>query len=250
MASRYWIKLYHEILDDPKMGRLSDTLFRRTIELFLLAGDYSREGELPPLTDIAWRLRVDLEALIGEMNELRENGILTLSDSNVWIVTHFKQRQSAEPTALRSHHYREFLQKNKFRHETATKRDADIDVDIDAEEEKESDADEENPVSSCDPEDELVRTFVEHTRIPVNTGGAEKWAKALRRMREAKVDKMDVVTALGECANKGIVIANLGSIVNPAIISMARRKARAEAAEEEDYMRYVRGKYSDVFRHE
>ena len=24
MASRYWIKLYHEILDDPKMGRLTD----------------------------------------------------------------------------------------------------------------------------------------------------------------------------------------------------------------------------------
>ncbi len=24
MSSNYWIKLYHEILDDPKMGRLFD----------------------------------------------------------------------------------------------------------------------------------------------------------------------------------------------------------------------------------
>ena len=29
---KYWIKLYHEILDDPKMGRLSDRTWRRTNE--------------------------------------------------------------------------------------------------------------------------------------------------------------------------------------------------------------------------
>ena len=45
MASRYWIKLYHEILEDPKMGRLSDRQFRRVIELFLLAGDCEMDGQ-------------------------------------------------------------------------------------------------------------------------------------------------------------------------------------------------------------
>jgi len=29
MGSPYWIKLYHEILNDPKMGRLPDRLWRR-----------------------------------------------------------------------------------------------------------------------------------------------------------------------------------------------------------------------------
>ena len=38
MPSKYWIKLYHEVLDDPKMARLPDRLYRRCIEVFLLAG--------------------------------------------------------------------------------------------------------------------------------------------------------------------------------------------------------------------
>jgi hypothetical protein len=247
MSSRYWIKLYHEILDDPKMGRLSDTLFRRVIELFLIAGDFDREGGLPPLADIAWRLRVDEGMLEGEMNELRELGILTLSHSNAWIVTHFKQRQSAEPTALRSRHYREFVHKNKSRHEVTTKRNADIDVDIDKEEEKEEDADEDETCSVGIPDNELVETFMKHTSIPLNTGGADKWAEALKRMEKAGVEKDDVINALGECAGKGIVIANLGSVVNPAIISMARRKAREEA---EGPAKYLRGDFGHVGRHE
>jgi len=235
MSSRYWIKLYHEILDDPKMGRLSDSLFRRTIELFLIAGDYDREGELPPPVDIAWRLRVPEGELEPRLQALRAVGILSLEPDGQWIVAHFKQRQSAEPTALRSRHYREFTQKNKFPHGTATKRDADIDVDIDAEEEKEEDADEGGGGSL---DNELARTFVEHTRIPLNTGGADKWVEALARMKKAGVEKADIINALGECAGKGIVIANLGSIVNPAIISMARRKAKAEA---EGPAKFLRG---------
>ena len=57
MASRYWIKLYHEILDDPKMGRLTDRQYRRVIELFLMAGDCEMDGGLPALVDIDLRLR-------------------------------------------------------------------------------------------------------------------------------------------------------------------------------------------------
>jgi hypothetical protein len=247
MASRYWIKLYHEILDDPKMGRLSDTLFRRVIELFLIAGDLNLQGLLPSPADIAWRLRVPEGELEPQMQTLRAVGILSLQPDGQWIVTHFKDRQSADPTALRSRHYREFMQKNKFRHETATKRDADIDVDIDTEEEKEEDADEENTGVGCDPLDELVKAFVEHTNIPVNTGGDEKWVKALARLKKAGVEKVDIASALGECYQKGIVIANLGSIVNPAIISMAKRKGMAKP--EDDYTRYVGGEYGYLLKH-
>jgi hypothetical protein len=78
MASRYWIKLYHEILDDPKMGRLSDALFRRTIELFLIAGDLNLQGLLPSPADIAWRLRVPEGELEPQMQALRAVGILSL----------------------------------------------------------------------------------------------------------------------------------------------------------------------------
>ena len=63
MTGSYWIKLYHEILDDPKMGRLPDKLFRRVIELFLIAGETHENGKLPSIDDMAWRLRLDPEEL-------------------------------------------------------------------------------------------------------------------------------------------------------------------------------------------
>ena len=58
MASYYWAKFYIEILDDPKMGRLPDRLWRRTCELILLAKERAIDGSLPPLHDMAWRLRL------------------------------------------------------------------------------------------------------------------------------------------------------------------------------------------------
>jgi hypothetical protein len=56
MKTRFWIKLYLEILDDPKMGQLPDGLWRSAIELFLLAGENGNDGLLQPVTDLAWRL--------------------------------------------------------------------------------------------------------------------------------------------------------------------------------------------------
>ncbi len=36
MKIRIWVKLYIEALDDAKMGRLPDHIWRRAVELFLL----------------------------------------------------------------------------------------------------------------------------------------------------------------------------------------------------------------------
>lgn len=248
MSSRYWIKLYHEILDDPKMGRLPAALFRRTIELFLMAGDYDREGQLPPPADIAWRLRVPEDILRAQMEALREVEILSRDENDGWVVTHFRERQAAEPTSLRSRRYRSSLQKIHIRHESVTNRDADVDRDKERDEEEKGESDAERAGGSCDPENELVKTFIAHTHIPLNTGGEEKWARALARLNKAGVEKVDIISALGECYQKGIVIANLGSIVNPAIISMARRKGRTN--KEEDYNRYLKGEYADWLRGE
>ena len=76
MPSNYWIKLYHEILDDPKMGRLPDSLWRRVTELFLLAGDADENGYLPCVESMAWRLRIDENVLIAELEQLADVGIV------------------------------------------------------------------------------------------------------------------------------------------------------------------------------
>ena len=140
MASKYWIKLYHEILDDPKMGKMSDRLWRRTIEMFLLAGDYDKDGELPPLEDLAWRLRSDNETLQQDVEELKRIGILSANGS-IHLVTNFSERQSAMSGAERISRFRDSRRKeeyygNKDETEDVTSRYTDIDTDIESDTDK------------------------------------------------------------------------------------------------------------------
>ena len=94
MGAKFWIKLYHEILDDPKMGRMPDRLWRRTIELFLLAGELDQDGLLPSVHDMSWRLRVNDDALQDDLNLLISYGIVTV-EADSFTVTKFAERQTA-----------------------------------------------------------------------------------------------------------------------------------------------------------
>ena len=73
MPSNYWLKLYHEILDDPKMGRLDDHLWRRVIEFSLLASEMgTEEHELPIIEDMAWTLHATEADIRHDIEVLRE----------------------------------------------------------------------------------------------------------------------------------------------------------------------------------
>jgi len=259
MASKYWIKLYHEMLDDPKMGRLSDSQFRLAVNLFLLAGERGNGGALPPREDTRWRLRepanfdADLEALLA-------CGILEENGGNLR-VSQFSERQGAIPAEERARRRRESGRKTDYYgHESGTESarnahdscaDKDKDKEKDKDAEKDADADEKRPSGrksgGVSPGDELVRCFVDLTGIPIHTGGREKWALALRRLKAAGITPADLRAAVGECQGKGLVIASLASIVNPAIIAKSRRcaPARASPADGEDYRRYLKGQYGD-----
>ena len=143
---RPWIKLYIEVLHDPKMGRMPDRLFRRTIELFLLAGTCdNNEGILPPVEDMAWLLHIDEAALLEDLTSLQKLNIVHEEEPGVWIVTHFAERQDADTAAERKarqrmsrHHRSEYVTKrDDFCHEYVTKRDVDKEVDKEVEVEKE-----------------------------------------------------------------------------------------------------------------
>lgn len=136
MASKYWIKLYHEILDDPKMGMLSPELWRFTIEIFLLAGEIDCNGSLHGVTKIAWRLRYTTEQIESWLNQLAiETGIVTKDESG-WKVTNFEKRQSASDTTERVRQFRERKRKQKSNiqpvtNETNMKRNVTPDTDTD-----------------------------------------------------------------------------------------------------------------------
>ena len=107
MSTRFWIKLYIEILDDPKMGRLLNHLWRRAVELFLLAGRQGNDGALPPVEEMAWTLRLMEDKVLEDLHGLAEVGVVHEAEPGKWMVTHFAKWQAAVPVDERVRQFRE-----------------------------------------------------------------------------------------------------------------------------------------------
>lgn len=147
MASKYWLKIYYEMLDDPKVGILRPALRWRFIETLLVAGEYDKDGLLPKSKEYAWRVRESFETVETDFVELAEVGLLTQDGGN-WIVKNFSKRQAPLSGAERTERYRKQQNKQEYYGEVTdekqsgdndeTKRhtDTDIDTDIDKKREK------------------------------------------------------------------------------------------------------------------
>ena len=111
----YWIKLYHEIIDDPKMATMPDRLWRRAVEMFLLAGklDKTKKGILPDTRQLAWCLRVDSDSLQDDLEQLHGYGIIEPIAAG-WIVCKFETRQAPAGAAERVRRHRELKQKTEY----------------------------------------------------------------------------------------------------------------------------------------
>ncbi|GIV86593.1 MAG: hypothetical protein KatS3mg054_0622 [Chloroflexus sp.] len=111
----YWVKLYTEILDDPKMGTLTDRQWRRVIELFLLAGKLcaDKSGILPETKQLAWMLRMPADELDKDLNELTSTGIIQKIETG-WLVVNFKKRQEKSDVNERVRRYRSRQQRNEY----------------------------------------------------------------------------------------------------------------------------------------
>ena len=147
MAANYWLKLYYEMLDDPKVARLPDSSYRRFIECLLLAGETDSGGLLPAIEDMSWRLRLSETALSQDMSRLAMAGIVELREHDQgerWFVTKFADRQAAVSGAERVKRHRERNKKREYNgHDNGpvTNRYTDIDIDIDTDEDTDEDTD-------------------------------------------------------------------------------------------------------------
>lgn len=141
MKSKFWIKLYHEILHDPKMGTLSDRLWRRTIEIFLLAGEEDCDGLLPSVEDMSWEIRIDISELKKDLTELKNVGILSSRNAK-WKVKNFDERQRPRTTTERVQNHRKrkrndnVTKRSKKRNDNVTHVEVEEESDIEVEEEK------------------------------------------------------------------------------------------------------------------
>lgn len=111
----YWIKLYHEIIDDPKMATMPDRLWRRSIELMLLAGRYSKDktGDLPDTRQLAWALRMPTDELQLDLDQLTLTEIIKRTPTG-WNIVNFEKRQRAASDLERKQQERSRKQSQKY----------------------------------------------------------------------------------------------------------------------------------------
>jgi len=117
-----WVKLYTDMLDDPKIGRLPDVLKWRFTQLILLAGECDAEGYLAngqePMSteDIAWRLRLEAGHLAQELEILSTTGAIKSEQdedgTTWWIVVNFAKRQGRTQAEKRAN-WRERQQRHR-----------------------------------------------------------------------------------------------------------------------------------------
>ena len=87
-----WLRLYTEILNDPKVQRLPDSLFRAYINLLCIAKEYSYDGVLPPKKDIAFFLRCPQKTVEKLCDGLQKNELLD-AEGDTFIIHGWNNRQ-------------------------------------------------------------------------------------------------------------------------------------------------------------
>lgn len=106
MKSRYWEKLWHDILDDNKLGPLPGELKWRFVQLIILAGQTGEDGRLPDVPDMAWRLRLTEDQLRSDLPTLARRELIELDADGRWFVTNYAKRQAAMDANERQRRHR------------------------------------------------------------------------------------------------------------------------------------------------
>lgn len=69
-----WFRMYDELLDDPKVQRLSGDDFKAWVNILCLAS--RKDGALPPVEDIGFALRIDARKASTMVKRLVDAGLL------------------------------------------------------------------------------------------------------------------------------------------------------------------------------
>ncbi len=107
-AMGYWIKVYTDILDDPKYYKLSEKAKLGMYELMLVAKKLENgklTGELPSIEDIAFYTRKPVEEWEAILPELQAIGFVENTDEHL-VIKNYVKRQSFIPSTERSRQYR------------------------------------------------------------------------------------------------------------------------------------------------
>ena len=113
MASKYWLKLFHETIYDPKVMMRSPSARLRWYECLCLAGDLDLDGELPSIEHMLFVFRISEEQLLDEFSELMRAG-LVVQEGETYKIKNWKKRQNFMDTNERVQRHRDAKQKQEY----------------------------------------------------------------------------------------------------------------------------------------
>jgi len=198
MASKYWLKLFHETIYDPKVMMRSPGARLRWYECLCLAGDLDLDGELPSIEHMIFVFRISEEQLLDELSELISAGLM-IREGAKYFVKNWIKRQGLMPDDERKRRERadakkqEYYGQNTSDTRTSRVRNSDVDIDIDKEKEAEEEKEGKKIKKSSAPAASSPqffdpgwheRIFIQVTQIPGIPGSdLPKVHEALEAMR-------------------------------------------------------------------
>jgi len=220
-----WVKVYTEMLDDPKLAKIDEAIKWRFIELILVAAECDAGGAFivgdseMTIDDIAWRLREDKIKLSSDIELLIKAGILH-KDGTVLEIPKFADRQGPTQKEKRAS-WKERQQKRRERVTRDSQNPADNSHALEKSREEKNRVDE---VPEQRGDFALFNdTFQAKTRMTNYTPIVA--IKAFEQITTAGATINDMVKAIEEMAKKGYAISSPASIVNPTINCMNFRLA-------------------------
>ena len=115
MSGYYWLKVYTEIIHDPKVMRLDPLVRLRFYECLVLAREYDQGGDLPPDEDAAFIFRIQDSQYQSEMKVLESAGLV--DQNGTWHLPKFTERQSPVGSSERVKKYREKKHHEEYENE-------------------------------------------------------------------------------------------------------------------------------------
>ena len=93
-----WFRIYDDVLDDPKVQRLSGDLFKTWMNLLCLAS--KQGGILPPVDDIAFRLRISARDAQQRIEDLILAGLVDIRPDGKQEPHNWSSRQMPSDSSL------------------------------------------------------------------------------------------------------------------------------------------------------
>jgi hypothetical protein len=106
-----WFRVYEDLVDDPKVQRLDPSLFKALINLWCLTS--ANRGVLPPIEEIAFKLRMKPQKAERVLDRLKAEGLIEHDETGThphnWAGRQYKS-DVEDPTAaerMRRHRNRQ-----------------------------------------------------------------------------------------------------------------------------------------------